>query len=144
MSETPNALEVEGVSPSIPEEGTSTWSVLQPDGTVTHMPDAPTDQNLRRVLGGYRPSPVALISAVSKRMEVWRAHVPEWSTNFPALSLLNGLVIGSANLNGPVAFCGVDGEGLPSDVLARLEAFNERASGTMTHLLTAEDWESVK
>jgi hypothetical protein len=105
------------------------------------MPGDPTDQNLRKVLGGYRPSPVPLISAVSKRMEVWRAHVPEWSTNFPALSLLNGLVIGAAKLNGPVAFCGVDGEGLPSDVLSRLDAFEERSR---SHFLTIDDWDQVK
>jgi hypothetical protein len=47
--------------------------------------------------------------------------------NYPARAILAGHLTGPTPLVGPIVLSGVDGAGLPSDVLARLDVFDVRA-----------------
>jgi len=92
----------------------STWSVLYPDGKVDHQPGEATTVAIRKALRGYAPSRIPLDARLDEHLHAWRAEVvgeADTVANYPARAILSG----------------VDGRGLPADVLARLETFNARA-----------------
>jgi hypothetical protein len=107
----------------------STWSVLYPDGKVEHQIGAATDVAIRKALRGYAPLRIALDADLDGHLHAWRAEVvgADVVANYPARAILAGHLTGPTTLVGPIVLAGVDGRGLPGDVLARLETFDLRA-----------------
>ena len=108
----------------------STWCVLQPDGRVEHQPGPASNTAIRKALGGYQPAAINLDPIVDAHVHAWRTGVTvEAEANYPARALLAAWLREPPGftLQGPVVLSGVDGEGLPIDVLERLAAFDARA-----------------
>ena len=107
----------------------STWCVLNVDGTVTHQPGEPTHVAIRRALAGYAPQRIDLDDAVNQRIAAWRAEVTgqDAVANYPGRALLAGHLAGPTALLGPIVLAGIDGEGLPEDILEKLTGYDQRA-----------------
>ena len=108
----------------------STWCVVHPDGRVEHQAGDATHTAIRKALGGYTPTPVALEKAWDQHVRVWRADV--LTANTPPNPTMASLVAGHQirpiiEVAGRIVVSGVDGAGIPEDILDWLDRADKRA-----------------
>lgn len=108
----------------------STWCLLHPTGVVEHQLGEPTHVTIRKALRGYTAIAIPLDAGLDDHLHAWRADWTDGSeaANYPARAILAGHLTGPTPLVGPIVLSGVDGKGLPADVLERLAGFSARAA----------------
>jgi hypothetical protein len=96
---------------------------VYPEGRVEHQEGEPTTSAIRKALGGYRPVEVSLDGHLTPLLRVFRADIvsKEALANYAVRAITHGHVVPPIMpIVGRMVVTGVDGEGLPVDVLARL------------------------